>query len=78
MLEMLMIEPRPCSFIRLPTKAMRRKGPLRLISMVLSNSASVCSARLGETGAMPALFTRMSIGPTSFSMRSRTASIAYQ
>ena len=44
-LEMLTIEPPPAAAIRAPATAISRNGPLRLTSMVLSNSPSVTDAR---------------------------------
>ena len=64
MLEMLTIEPPPAAAIRAPATAISRNGPLRLTSMVLSNRDSETLSRLGESGAIPALFTRMSRRPS--------------
>ena len=51
--------------MRPPISAVRRNGPLRLTAMTLSNSSSPTSTRLGYSGAMPALLTRMSTLPNS-------------
>ena len=61
----LMIEPPSPSAMRVPTSAVRRKGPLRFTSSTLSYSASDTSARLGYSGDMPALFTSTSTFPNS-------------
>ena len=75
MLEMLTIDPPPAAAIRSPATAISRNGPLRLTSMVLSNSASDTDARSRRSGAMPALLTRMSRRPSSAMIRSTAGSM---
>src|SRR5436190_15575574 len=70
---MLMMEPEPASYIRLPTSEPSRNGPFRFTPTVLSNSSSVTASRLGYSGDIPALLTNTSHLPN----RSYTVSISW-
>ena len=73
----LMMRPQPRAAMRGPNSRAQRNGPLTLVSMTVSQSASV-SVSLAPRMLMPALLTRMSIGPRarSASSPSRVMSLA--
>ena len=60
------MRPHPRSRIFGPTARAHSHGPFRLVSITMSQSASVSSS-IGPRLLTPALFTRMSIGPSSAS-----------
>ena len=58
-----MIEPPSPAAMRLPTRDIRRNGPLKFSDTMRSKSCSGVSSDEGAKGDEPALFTRMSTLP---------------
>ena len=64
-----MILPCPCASIRRPAYWLRNHTAFKFVSITVFQNSSECSAA-GARRMVPALFTRMSIEPNSFTVSS--------